>query len=151
MNRRFARLVLIGGTSFVVLAWIVVLSLYAAVPQINSSRPTALRGANHRLPAADRADRAVETAEPQVPAAHALPAALVTAVPVTPAPVAALPPSTDDPSKQTRGAAAEFQQHYARLSAEGRFECFDHSKSSEPQWSILTGETHFPYMASLPP
>ena len=64
-------------------------------------RPTALRGANHRLTAADRADRAVETAEP--PAAHALPAALVTAVPVAPAPVAALPPS-DEPSKQqTRG------------------------------------------------
>lgn len=123
MNRRFARLVLIGGSSFVVLAWIVVLSLYAAVPQINSNRPTALRGANHRLTAADRAG--VETA-PQTPAA--LPAALVTAVPVAPAPVAALPPF---PSKQTRGAAAEFQQHYAQLSAEGRFECFDHSKSFE--------------------
>jgi len=58
-------------------------------------RPTALRGANHRLTAADRSDRAVETAESQMPAA--LPAAMVTA-----APVAALPPS-DEPSKQTRG------------------------------------------------
>ena len=116
-------------------------------------RPTALRGANHRLTAADRSDRAAETAEPPaLPAA--LPAALVTAVPVAPvapAPVAALPPS-DEPSK-TRGVvltetwmgfltdsmtvdfegAAEFQQHYAQLNAEGRFECFDHSKSIEPR------------------
>jgi hypothetical protein len=29
--------------------------------------------------------------------------------------------------------AAEFQQHYAQLNAEGRFECFDHSKSIEPR------------------
>eukprot|EP00434_Breviolum_minutum_P027482 symbB.v1.2.024299.t1/scaffold2289.1/size83295/7 len=119
MNKRFARLVLIGGSAFVILAWIVVLSLYAAVPQINS-RPTALRGA-------DRAIRAWVNSGERSPTVATPGTALVG---YAPAPVT-LPPATEVPSQFIRGAVAEAQQHYARLRSEGRFRCFDDSKSFE--------------------
>jgi len=39
--------------------------------------------------------------------------------------------------KPFQGAVAEAQQHYARLRSEGRFRCFDDSKSTGPQQCIV--------------
>ncbi len=41
--------------------------------------------------------------------------------------------------KPFKGAVAEAQQHYARLRSEGRFRCFDDSKSTGPQQRIVLG------------
>lgn len=95
-----------------VLAWIVVLSLYAAVP--TDSRPTALRGASLEPKQSNplkQPKQLPRTEEPRTSQSTSKP--------------------RDELPEQSyiRGAASDVQQRYAGLKAEGSFECFDGSKS----------------------